>query len=81
MKITKYNLDSLLDEAVYSHSEEVLTLYTNVNGYLLPFSIIPTNVELPDYITPSMKYLDSLGFNLERVWEGVERCKRMKGYC
>lgn len=78
--VTKYNLEQYIDKVAYSYSEETLTLYTNVNGYLIPLSVIPTTKELPDYITPTLSKLDSLGFSRDVIMEGVQRCKRLHGY-
>lgn len=80
MALTKFNLQQYIDEVVYDYASETLTFYTNINGYLIPLSIVHTNKELYAPISTNLNTLDSLGISRNTIWEGVERCKRMHGY-
>ncbi|AJF40684.1 hypothetical protein AVV30_gp026 [Vibrio phage phi 1] len=80
MKITKYNIHHFLDKIEYDYSTETLTFYTNINGYYLPVSIINISLEPTVVITTNIKQLDSLGITRDKLFEGVIRCKNLRGY-
>lgn len=80
MKINKYNLQSYIDSVVYNYSSETLTFYTNINGYLVPFSIVHTNKELYEPVSTNLAVLDSLGITTDSIIRGIEVCKRIHGY-
>jgi len=81
-KITKVNLSQFIDNVEYDYGTEIMMFSMNLNGYLIPVSVISVSLEPTDvYLPANLGRLEKLyGITTQQVLDGIELCRALHGY-
>lgn len=81
-KITISNLQSFIDLVEYDYASGVMMFSTNLNGYMIPISMVHIKLEPTDtYFPANLFRLEKMyGITDAQVLEGIQLCKITHGY-
>jgi len=81
-KISRVNLSQYVDKVEYDYGTSTLMFYTDINGYLIPMSMVHIELEPTDtYFPKNINALSSLyGITAQHILDGIKICKELHGY-